>query len=138
MSAADCICAVCTGGAVLLGLCALVLARPTPAALLHVPGNPVTGFLLAVAALLLLAPVRWRGIPPPSRRERLLALARKMLHRFGVALAALIVVAALCADPALPALLTGLAALLLSAAAAILASRDARTGFLAGLLIGIV
>ncbi len=137
-SAAGRICAACTGGAVLLGLCALVLARPTPAALLRLPGNPVTGVLLAVAALLLLAPARWRDIPPPSRRERLLALALKMLHRFGAALATLIVVAALRADPTLPVLLTGLAALLLSAAAAGLISRDARVGFLAGLLIGIV
>jgi hypothetical protein len=124
-------CAVC---AAVCGSFALWLARPGLADFFRIPDTQVAGVLLAVGVILLLAPTDWWGIPPPTRRGRLVVLVRKMIHRFGAALAG---VAALAAIRASPLAVPLVVATLVFAAIACVRSRDARFGFLAGLLIGL-
>jgi len=127
-------------GAVCAAVCgsfALMLARPGLADFFRIPGTQVAGVLLAVGVVLLLAPANWRGIPPTTRRGRLVALVRKMIHRFGAALAGVAALAAIrAASPSPLAVPLALAALIFTAVACV-RSRDARFGFLAGLLIGL-
>ena len=131
---ADRVCAACAVCAAVCGSLALMFARPGLADIFRIPGTQVAGVLLAAGVSLLLAPADWRGIPPPTRRGRLVALVRKMIHRFGAALAG---VAALAAIRASPLAVPLVVATLVFAAIACVRSRDARFGFLAGLLIGL-
>jgi hypothetical protein len=126
--------AVC---AAVCGALALMLARPELADFFRIPATQAAGVLLAAGAVLLLAPAGWRGIPPPTRRGRLAALARKMIHRFGAALSGVAALAAIRAAAPLPLAVPLAVAALVFAAIACARSRDARFGFLAGLLIGL-
>jgi hypothetical protein len=135
---ADRVCAACAVCAAVCGSFALWLARPGLADFFRIPGTQVAGVLLAAGVSLLLAPADWRGIPPPTRRGRLVALVRKMIHRFGAALAGVAALAAIRASPlAVPLAVPLVVATLVFAAIACVRSRDARFGFLAGLLIGL-
>jgi len=114
--------------------CALALARPPLAAFIRLPETRAGGLFLALGAALLLDPFRWVGFPPPTRRGRLEAIARALGRRFGAALGALAALAAIRTDPS--AVAPAVVALLLTAAACA-ASRDARSGFLAGLCVAL-
>ena len=127
-------CAVC---AAVCGSFALWLARPGLADFFRIPDTQVAGVLLAVGVILLLAPTDWWGIPPPTRRGRLVVLVRKMIHRFGAALAGVAALAAIHATAPSPLAVPLAAATLVFATIACIRSRDARFGFLAGLLIGL-
>jgi hypothetical protein len=119
------------------GALALTLARPGLADCFRLPRTQAAGVLLAAGVVLLLAPAVWRGIPPPTRRGRLAALARTMSRRFGAALAVLAALAAIRAASPSPLAVPLAAAALVFAAIACAPSRDARSGFLAGLFIGL-
>lgn len=124
-------CAVCAAAG---AVAALALARPPLAAFIRLPETRAGGLFLALGAALLLDPFRWVGFPPPTRRGRLEAIARALGRRFGAALGALAALAAIRTDPS--AVAPAVVALLLTAAACA-ASRDARSGFLAGLCVAL-
>jgi ferredoxin len=134
---ADRVCAACAVCAAVCGSLALMFARPGLADIFRIPGTQVAGVLLAVGVVLLLAPANWRGIPPPTRRGRLVALVRKLFHRFGAALAGVSALAAIRAAAPSPLAVPLAVATLIFTAIACVRSRDARFGFLAGLLIGL-
>lgn len=125
------------GCAAVCGLLAVRLAGLGLADVFRAPGTQAAGVLLAAGAVLLLAPADWRGIPPPTRRGRRVALLLKMGHRFGAALAGAVPLAAFRGASPPPPVLPLAVVSLVFAAVACAHSRDARFGFLAGLLIGL-
>jgi hypothetical protein len=133
----DRVCAACAVCAAVCVSFALWLARPGFSDFFRIPGTQAAGVLLAAGVVLLLAPADWRGIPPPTRRGRLAVLLRKLFHRFGVALAGVAALAAIRAASLSPLAVPLAVATLVFAAIACAHSRDARFGFLAGLLIGL-
>ena len=127
--------AAALGAAAAFGAAAIVRAWPLlPPAL---PTTLAQGMLLAGGVAVLLTPFVWHGIPPPTRRGRLLALLRRLGHLYGAALAAALLLHTLRSLGDVGDVPLVVAALVATAAAAALASRAARIGFAAGLLLGL-
>ena len=129
------LCMACCGGAVALGLITIGMTGSLP--ILAPPATLAHGLLLAGGTAILFAPFRWQRLVPPTRRDRLAAILRSLGQRFYTVLAIVLLLFVLRQPPCAWLLPVAVAALLVTTGASIFASRDTRTGVLAGVLIGL-
>lgn len=125
----------CCGSAAALGIITVGMTGTLPTWVW--PATLVHGLLLAGGTAVLLAPFRWQRLRPPTRRERLAAIMKKLAQRFCPVLAIALLLFVLRRSPCTWLLIGAIVAFLATTTAALFASRDTRLGLLAGLLIGL-